>query len=225
MRISKIFLLALLTLVFTTQACSPPAQALTPQVVTVVVTAVPTGTPLPSLTSEASTAPSPTSPPQATGTSSATPAPSPTFPPRAIPTNTPVRVVALPAVSNLPAQGPQGGDIDFAVVMSPNFLMQIKARKHGSAKDGDGIDHVLFIVKNKNNEQVYSSSESTAKFCIFKGGEPDCNSWPISNGRYHWGASGPEIKSGDYQVTIRVALKSDPSNESEWSFPITIKLP
>lgn len=131
----------------------------------------------------------------------------------------------LPVVSNLPAQGPKGGDIDFEVVMSPSYLMQIKAREHGSSKDGDGIDHVLFIVNNKNNERVFSSTEGTAKFCIFKGGEPDCNLWSKSNDRYVWSTGGPEVVSGDYQVTIRVALKSDPSNESQWTFPITIKLP
>jgi uncharacterized protein YraI len=130
----------------------------------------------------------------------------------------------VPMVSNLPAQGPQGGDIDFDVVMSPDFLMRIKAREHGSGQDGDGIDHVLFIIE-KNGEQVYTTTEGTAKYCIFKGGEPDCNPWPKSGGRYVWGSDGPEIESGQYQATIRVALKSDPSSESEWTFPITIQLP
>jgi len=152
--------------------------------------------------------------------------PSPTSPPQVIPTNT-VRAVALqlPAVSNLPAQGPKGGDIDFEVNMSTVYLMRIKAKKHGSSNDGDGMDHVLFTVNKKNGGKVYSNKETSAKYCIFQGGEPDCNPWPKANGRYVWGSGGPEIVSGDYQVSIRAALKSDPSNESEWSFQITIKLP
>jgi hypothetical protein len=130
----------------------------------------------------------------------------------------------VPMVSNLPAQGPEGGDIDFDVVMSPDFLMLIKAREHGSASDGDGIDHVLFIIE-KNDQQVYAETEVNSKFCIFKGGEPDCNPWPKSGDRYVWGSGGPNIETGQYQATIRVALKSDPSDESEWTFPINIQLP
>jgi hypothetical protein len=303
MRISKLILPGLLALVFTTQSCSLPAQSLTPQVITVVVTAVPTATSIPSPTSEIPTptpAPSQTPLPEATEAPTATPAPSPTAGPQCTvvnpvnfrngpgtayypvigsfatgavlipsgynPVGSPggawvqvtdpiknqvgwvsagtdyvkctIDLTTLPAVSvkppppplvpvvsNLPAQGPKGGDIDFEVVMSSDYLMRIKARKHGSANDGDGIDHVLFIVNNKNGEKVYSNKEGTAKYCIFMGGEPDCNPWPVSNSHYYWGSGGPEIGSGNYQVTIRIALKSDPTTESQWTFPITIKLP
>ena len=246
MRISKFFSIGLLALVLATQSCSLPAQALTPQVVTVIVTAVPSAalsvpeggtsiisaTPLPNSTVELpTTSPTPTqeatSTPMAAATVTQPPAPSPTLPPQPVPTNTPVRVVALqpPAVSNLPAQGPTGGDIDIGVVVSNTYLMRIKAQKHGSKNDGDGIDHVLFTVSDKKNLKVYSNNEATAKYCIFKGGEPNCNLWPTSNGHYYWGSGGAEIKSGDYLVTVRVALKSDPGNESQWTIPITIKIP
>lgn len=237
MRISKIFLQGMLALVCLTQACSLPAQAVTPQVITVVVTAVPSATEKTTDTVTPSASPAPSGTPGVTATPPATetPAPSPTpsgtpgvtSPPQAIPTNTPARAVALqlPAVSNLPAQGPQGGSIDFEINMSPVYLMRIKAKKHGSSNDGDGMDHVLFTVNKKNGGKVYSNKETTAKYCIFQGGEPDCNPWPKANGRYVWGSGGPEIVSGDYQVSIRAALKSDPSNESEWNFSISIKLP
>ena len=241
MRISKFFIIGMLALVLATQACSLPAQAPTPQVVTVMVTAVPSATPNPSTTpipsptiaSTASETPVPSPAPSDTPGVTATPkvadtlAPSPTLRLQVVPTNTPVLVAALqiPAVSNLPAQGPTGGDIDFAVVISNTYLMRIKAQKHGSKNDGDGIDHVLFTVSDKKNLKVYSNNETTAKYCIFKGGEPDCNPWPASNGHYYWGTGGAEIKSGDYLVTIRVALKSDPGNESQWTIPITIKIP
>ncbi len=235
MHSSKFFFIGLLALVFATQSCSLPAQAVTPQVITVVVTAVPSATPIPSLTPAPTASetpapsPAPSDTPAATATAKVadTQAPSPTIPPQAVPTNTPVREVALqiPAVSNLPAQGPQGGDIDFAVVISNTYLMRIKAQKHGSKNDGDGIDHVLFTVSDKKNLKVYSNNETTAKYCIFKGGEPDCNPWPASNGHYTWGSGGTEIKSGDYLVTVRAALKSDPGSESQWTIPITIKIP
>jgi hypothetical protein len=233
MRISKLTLLSLLALVFTTQACSLPAQALTPQVITVVVTAAPTS---PDKTAETTATAAPTFDPTSTPPATETPAPSATPAPTATETASPTKAIQaaaptktaapqIPMVSNLPAQGPKGGDIDFEINMSSVYLMRIKARKHGSANDGDGISHVAFIVKKKNNEKVYSNTENTAKYCIFQGGEPDCNPWPKVNGRYVWGSGGPEIVSGDYLVTIRAALKSDPSNESEWNFQITIKLP
>jgi hypothetical protein len=241
MHISKFSLVSLLALVLAVQACSLTSEPVTPQVITVVVTAAPTMTDLaapsstPSLTATSAPtetlAPSPvpsdtpgvTAAPQAAETL----VPSPTSQPKVIPTTTPSRTTApqIPSVSNLPAQGPKGGDIDFEVNMSPYYLMRIKAKKHGTSNDGDGIDHVTFTVNKKNGGKVYSNKETTAKYCIFQGGEPDCNSWPKSNGRYVWGSGGSEITSGDYQVTIQAALKSDPSNESQWTFQITIKLP
>jgi hypothetical protein len=304
MHLQKFFLIGMLILVLATQACTLPDQALTPQVVTVVVTAVPTIgasiTPMPTGTATTTPAPSPTLPPQDAAIPTATVAPSPTVGPQCtilkainfrngpgtaynpilgsfavgkvlIPTGynpvgnpsgawlqvmdptskqivwigaaaefvecnldmTKLAAIAVkppppppaPVVSNLPAQGPKGGDIDFDIVMSPDYLMRILARKHGAKNDGDGMDHVAFTVKNKKGDKVYANTEGTAKYCIFQGGEPDCNVWPKSNGRYVWGSGGAEIVSGDYLVTIRAALKTDASNESEWTFQITIKLP
>jgi hypothetical protein len=241
MRLSKILSVGLLALVCATSACAQPAQQVA-QVVTVVVTAPPAPSPTSPPQATQTLATSPTSPSPAAETSVPSPtatalpalaqatgtlAPSPTSTIKPAQANTPTRTPApqLPAVSNLPAQGPKDGTIDFELVLSREYLLRIKTRKHGSANDGDGIDHVRFIMMGEGHVTLYANTEKTAKYCIFQGGEPDCNPWPKTNGHYVWGNGGPEIKSGEYQVTIRIALKSDPTNESEWNFFLTIKLP
>ncbi len=130
----------------------------------------------------------------------------------------------LPTVSHSAIMPPANTDVDFSLEMSPEYLMQALARIKGKSNNGDGIDHVVFAVY-QNNNIIYTTTEKTANYCIFKGGEPTCNSWPKYNGKYAWSSSGSEIVSGDYQVAIRIADKSDPIVEYEWDFTITIKLP
>jgi hypothetical protein len=170
-----------------------------PQVVTVVVTAEP--------------------PPTATPAPNPTPLPSATVGPPA-PTPTP----SAPKLSNKPPDGPQSGNIGIEIVMDPNYLMQVQTRIKGSANNGDGIGKVTFLIE-RYGEFVYEESETLATYCIFKGGEPDCNPWPQTNGRYTWGAGGAEVETGDYKATIRVWSLADPNHSLKWTFDFTIDLP
>jgi hypothetical protein len=131
---------------------------------------------------------------------------------------------SAPKVSNKPPDGPTGGDIEFEIVMDPNYLMQIRARIEDTDHNGDGIDTITFIIQ-RSGEEVYKTTEGTASFCIFNGGEPNCNPWPKTNGRYTWGAGGPEIETGDYKATIRVTRDSDNSYYDQWTFDFTVDLP
>jgi hypothetical protein len=130
----------------------------------------------------------------------------------------------LPAVSYSVIMPPVNTTVDFSLDTSPNYLIRALARLKGESNDGDGIDHVVFAVY-KDNNIIYTTTEKTAKYCIFNGGEPSCNSWPKYNGQYAWSSNGPELESGDYWVAIRVADKNDPIVEYEWDFTITIQLP
>lgn len=131
---------------------------------------------------------------------------------------------AAPKVSNKPPDGPTGGDILFKIVMNPDYLMQIQARIDGTANNGDGIDKVKFIIE-RNGQQVYEETESNAAFCIFKGGEPNCNPWPKRDGRLAWGSNGPLVETGDYLATIQITRDADNSFYSQWTFTFTVDLP
>ncbi len=194
-------LLGVLALVIATAACGLSATSQQPQVVTVVVTAVQPPTAVPS----------PTSIPSATAV---LPAPTPASSPTPAP----------PKLSNKPPDGPDNGNISFEIVMDPLYLMQIQTRIKDSANNGDGISLVTFLIE-RDGEVVYQESETLAAFCIFKGGEPDCNPWPMTNGRLTWGAGGPEVETGDYLATIRVTRQSAPNTSARWTFNFTIDLP
>jgi hypothetical protein len=131
---------------------------------------------------------------------------------------------SAPRVSNKPPEGPTGGDIQYEIVMDPNYLMQIRARIDGTANNGDGIDTVKFIIE-RNGQEVYTESEANPAFCIFKGGEPNCNPWPKTNGRYTWGEGGPVVETGDYQATTRITRDADNSYYDQWTFTFTVDLP
>lgn len=92
--------------------------------------------------------------------------------------------------------------------------------------DGDGIRGVRFTVLGDNLE--YVKDEVTAPYCIFGGNEPDCPPWPRdAQGRYVWGAGGPVVEPGRYQVFVEVvATQPDSLSGSErcdWSFTMQIR--
>jgi hypothetical protein len=112
----------------------------------------------------------------------------------------------------------------------PNFLYRVYALDNRvGTYDGDGILGVRFTIFDANG-QVYFREERTAGYCIFGGGEPDCNVWPSDDqGVFTWGDGGPAVVPGVYGVFIEVESESaDPATESNvcnWNFDMTVTLP
>jgi len=70
-------------------------------------------------------------------------------------------------------------------------------------KDGRGITSVEFIVSSLDeNVQYYRRTEINPGYCIFAGGEPDCNPWIYENGQYKWSAGGNPVEKGNYRLTV-----------------------
>jgi hypothetical protein len=136
--------------------------------------------------------------------------------------------LALPEVSNKPPEGPPSDVFGFFPHLSPEYLMAIETYDKGSGgtKDGDGIAHVHFSIRelkaDGSGSELYQKDEGTAKYCIFGGGEPKCNPWPRQDGKLVWGTGGAEVKKGDYQAVIDVYTTSDPSHANTWEFTITV---
>ena len=91
--------------------------------------------------------------------------------------------------------------------------------------DGDGILGVRFAIIGDN--LAYSKVEETAPYCIFGGNEPDCPPWPRdAGGRYIWGAGGPVVLPGRYNVFVEVfATQPDSatgSDSCDWSFAMEV---
>lgn len=163
------------------------------------------------------------------------PTPRPTATPTPLPpTATPTRVVAglPPDVDNdVPGGACERTDyIRTRIEENPFFLYRVYARdERAGPNDGDGIDFVRFTISDSFGT-LYSREERVAGFCIFQGGEPDCRPWPFNEfGQFTWGAGGPLVQDGTYQVFIEVVSdEPDPATESNvcnWNFDMTVTLP
>lgn len=179
--------------------------------------------------------------PESTVEPSVTPAPPTATPKPEVPTNTPESTsTPLPTVAPTPAaavpprvrnNAPAGTAAAYAegeVIANDNFLfrMAVLDTRKGD-KDGDGIDYVEFFVRTEDFDEIYSRRENNAGYCIFGGGEPNCNTWPKRDGQFVWGGDGPEVQPGKYFVSILVTPK-DQDFEGEvwnWDFDITVELP
>jgi hypothetical protein len=88
--------------------------------------------------------------------------------------------------------------------------------------DGDGIVSVEFTIKDANNNVVHSNSEETAGFCIFGGGEPNCNTWLVEDYVYKWPSTGIPVEDGEYDIQIRVIMDDDSQGDGNWTYDLTV---
>ena len=91
-------------------------------------------------------------------------------------------------------------------------------------KDGRGITSVEFIVASLDDPplEYYRRTERNPGYCIFAGGEPDCNPWVFENGQYKWTAGGSPVEAGSYKLTIIVTAED--GEEGRWFIDINIDL-
>jgi hypothetical protein len=91
--------------------------------------------------------------------------------------------------------------------------------------DGDGIVGVRFAIIGDN--LAFTNVEEDAPYCIFGSNEADCGTWPRDDqGRYTWGAGGPVVTPGHYDVFVEVfAAQPDSATGSDmcdWRFGIEV---
>jgi hypothetical protein len=89
-------------------------------------------------------------------------------------------------------------------------------------KDGRGITSVEFIV-TKGNVEYYRRTEINPGYCIFAGGEPDCNPWIFENDQNKWVAGGNAVEEGNYLLTVIVTAKDN--EVGKWFIDFNIDLP
>ena len=88
--------------------------------------------------------------------------------------------------------------------------------------DGDGIENVTFTILDPNGNPVHERTENNAGYCVFGGGEPDCDVLSLAEYDAHW-PGGAQITNGLHTVTIDI----NPYNGSNvvwmWSFEIALQ--
>jgi hypothetical protein len=194
--------------------------------------------------------PGPATPPPPTATPPpATQAPPPTptnAPPPPPPTPTPAPTVEKLAIAESDVDGNDGNDFlrgssdsnQGRVVLLPGFKRADVSRPmifrdrivfrvevfdtRVGLYDGAGIDHVTFhiIDQGGNGEEVYSRQEQNAGYCVFGGGEPDCNVLVFAQSEHRWPDGGPQIENGPYQAQIDIVPQHGDGTQWRWNFEI-----
>ena len=155
---------------------------------------------------------------------------SPTLPPTAVPPTATRPIASAPPDIDIDAPGGSfpRDNVLFEVVVNPTYLFRMDVRDLTFGSDeGAGINLVEFSITG--NGVDYFLREINAPYCVFGGGEPDCNPWPTDAlGRYTWGEGGPLVQNGQYFASITVnAQREDPEfgNSWNWNFPFSLTLP
>jgi hypothetical protein len=194
----------------------------------------------------------PTLQPTASPAVTTVPPPTDTQPPDTVPPATatsteaiirPTETLAPPPPPDFPQVsrgGPNGDNQDkFRSMLdfTPSYFLRMyvfysedPSETFDASKDGRGIQTVEFTVTSPDgSKRYYDHTEKNAGYCLFGGGEPDCNQWTLEGGRYVWKPGGPAVRSGKYALTINVTAQNGDVgtwiwNEQEGN-PIVINLP
>jgi len=179
------------------------------------------------------------------------PPPAPTQKPVAtktsIPTNLPANTAGVPPSPTPPPSTPpppkiSHGDPDgqtdqfgFFLDFNPDYFLRMYVypsdnpdNDQAKERDGQGILSVKFTITALNGNVVYDRTEKNPGYCIFGGGEPDCNPWVFEDGQYKWKAGGTPVHEGNYRLDIIVTAEN--GNVGFWFWnpedgnPITIEV-
>jgi hypothetical protein len=178
----------------------------------------------------------PTSPPTSAQTAT------PTLPPA--PTQTPTEEKLLVAESDV--DGDDGNDFlrsnsqsnQGRVVLLPGFAqsdvtdpMVFRERMvfrveifdtRAGLVDGDGVQDVTFRIEvdDGSGQVVYERKEQHPAFCVFGGGEPDCNVIPLGDGSRWPGPHDGKIRNGDYLAKIDIVPADGEATQWRWRFSV-----
>jgi hypothetical protein len=101
------------------------------------------------------------------------------------------------------------------------FRVEVFDAAHGGAKDGDGIQNVKFKIAKEDDHDnpVYEKVENTAGYCVFGGGEPNCEVWVFAQHDYRW-PGGQPIENIAYRAFIEITPHSGEPAIWNWGFRI-----
>jgi hypothetical protein len=90
--------------------------------------------------------------------------------------------------------------------------------------DGAGIQDVTFHIEvdDGSGQVVYERREQNPGYCVFGGGELDCNVLALENGARWPDPYGGEIRSGEYLAKIDIVPKEGEPTQWRWRFNIEI---
>lgn len=85
------------------------------------------------------------------------------------------------------------------------------------SRDGAGIQEVTITITDSNGNLVHQRTERTAAYCVFGGGEPDCNVWNFAEHDFRW-PDGEELRTDKYNVSFDIVQEDGFNTGWIWSF-------
>lgn len=134
-----------------------------------------------------------------------------------------------PQTDNSTPEGSDPDNLAYEADFNPQYFVRIRAHDTSVGdQDGDGIESVSFRVWRADDDPavdppLYERTEQTAGYCIFGGGEPQCNPWVLEDYLYKWNPGGELVEEGAYQLTVNIVMAN--GDEGEWRYQIDLDLP
>jgi len=132
---------------------------------------------------------------------------------------------APPKTGNSAPDGSFPDNLIFTEDFDRDYLYRLYAHDINVGEgDGDGIASIEFTIRDADGNEVHSNSEETPGFCVFGGGEPNCNTWVFEDYVYKWPSTGIPVEDGVYELRVRVILDDDSQGDGNWSYDLTVSL-
>jgi hypothetical protein len=85
--------------------------------------------------------------------------------------------------------------------------------------DGAGIENVRFSIFDDRGRLVHFRQENNAGYCVFGGGEPDCNVLVFADSGFKW-PEGEKLYPVTHQVDIEIQPQNGNAVNWVWSFGV-----
>jgi hypothetical protein len=127
--------------------------------------------------------------------------------------------IFIPGFTRDQLQGPNN-DVTFR----DRLVFRVEAYDPGKGKyDGAGIKEVKIRIFGPNSHEPdnpnHERTERTAGYCVFGGGEPDCNVFNFKD-NHRWPETGHDIVNGHHAVRIVITTEDGWRETWNWSFEI-----
>jgi len=169
----------------------------------------------------------------------ATPTPLPPASPTPLPSPTPIAIAVLPVDGsdgnqslgndhpikdgrNITLPGFAQYEVSDPMVFRERMVFQVEVRDRSvGPNDGDGIENVRFTITDVRGQQVHYRQENNAGYCVFGGGEPNCNVWGFAETGYRW-PDGAMLFPGNYSVVIDITPQQGEAVSWFWNFDVEL---
>lgn len=122
--------------------------------------------------------------------------------------------IVIPGFTKDELNGP-----DSDVTFRDRLVFNVKVFVPGEGDyDGAGIEKVKIKIFDPHGEKVHERTENNAAYCVFGGGEPDCDVFYFKD-HHNWPEEGQyKIENGQHRAEIDITTKDNQTETWNWRF-------